>query len=116
MNISTILVVVPVHRLDAALVILADVSGVEVHHHDAETGRIVITQEAETIHDEVAGLERIKALPDIILAEMVSHYFEDDPEILDGHIPERSEAPVVVPAFLDDGPTIPNPRAENGEE
>ena len=121
MNISTILVVVPVHRFDAALETLAGVSGVEVHHHDAETGRIVITQEAETIHDEVAGLERIQTLPDVILAEMVSHYFEDDPEILDGYIPGASQTPAIVPAFLDDGPlnegpTVPDPRAENGEE
>ena len=95
---------------------LADLSGVEVHHHDPATGRIVITQEAETIRHEVAGLERIQALPDVILAEMVSHYFEDDAEILDGHLPKPSRNPVAVPAFLDGESTVSNPRAENGQE
>lgn len=116
MNVSAILVVVPVHRIDATLEILSGLEGVEVHHHDPDTGRIVVTQEAETIRAEVAGLERIKALPAVILAEMVSHYFEDDQEILDGHIPESAQAPVVVPPFLDDPPATPDPNPGNGEE
>jgi nitrate reductase NapD len=113
MNISAILVVVPPDRLDAAIDALDALPGVDVHHHHPSTGRIVITQEAERIRHEVAGLERIKTLPDVVMAEMVSHYFEDDQEILDGHIPELPEV-AVVPAFLNDEP--PDPNARNGEE
>jgi nitrate reductase NapD len=112
MNISTILVVVPQDRVETTLDTLASIPGVDVHHHEAQTGRIVITQEAETIRQEVAGLGRIKALPDVVLAEMVSHYFEDDQEVLDGHLRELSEAPV-VPTFLNDEP---HQGANNGEE
>ncbi len=113
MNISAILVVVPKDRHETAIETLDALPGVEVHHHDPATGRIIVTQEGERIRDEVAGLERIKALPDVVLAEMVSHYFEDDQEILDGHIPELPEVPV-VPTFLNDEPSDPN--ARNGEE
>jgi nitrate reductase NapD len=37
-----------------------------------------VTQEAESVGAELEGLDRIKAIPNVILAEMVYHYFEDD--------------------------------------
>ena len=70
---------------------LSGLDGIDVHHIEAATGRIVITQEAESISDEVDGLKRIRALPGIILAEMSYHNFEDDNELIDA-----------IPAELDD--------------
>ena len=75
---------------------LNQMDGIDVHHIDAASGRIVITQEAESISAEVEGLKRIRALPGIILAEMSYHNFEDDQELVDA-----------IPADLDDEANIP---------
>ena len=99
MNISGILVVVSPQRVDSMIELLQQMDGIDVHHIDAATGRIVITQEAATIRDEVDGLKRIQALPGIILAEMSYHNFEDDSELLQG-IPEDLDDTDNVPACL----------------
>ena len=100
MNISAILVVVPAADVDAATARLEALPGVEVRHSDPATGRLLALQEAETVDAEVAGLRRIQALPGVVLAEMVYHYFEDDPEIAAAR-PGEPAAPE-VPAFLED--------------
>jgi nitrate reductase NapD len=101
-NISGILVIAPGERLGETIQRLNALPGVEVHHTDPNTGRIVVTQEAATVQDEVDGLKRIKALPHIVLAEMVHHHFEDSSEVFD-HLPDSlqdaGELPE-VPAFL----------------
>jgi nitrate reductase NapD len=71
---------------------LEQLEGVDVHYSDPDSGRIVVTQEAETIAAEVEGLKRIKALPRVILAEMVYHCFENDSELMEGMPPEFSES------------------------
>ena len=105
MNISGILVIVSPERVDSMVEELNQLDGIDVHHIDASTGRIVITQEAATISDEVDGLKRIRALPGIILAEMSYHNFEDDTELLEG-IPAELDDECLentrVPAFLND--------------
>jgi nitrate reductase NapD len=100
MNISGILVVVPPRRTDTAIERLCALPGIEVHYSDAASGRIVITQEAPSISAEVEGLKRIRALPDIILAEMSYHYFGEDADVLenisrgpDGESPSQPEVP-----------------------
>ena len=102
MNVSGILVVVRPERVAAATDELARLDGVDVHHCDAASGRIVITQEAETIQAEVDGLKRIKALPYVILAEMAYHCFEEDRDVAGGIPPELDELEGLnpVPAFL----------------
>lgn len=91
MNISGILVVsAPEHTEDVSTQ-LGSLDGIDVHYVDAATGRIVITQEAESIRAEVEGLKRIRALPHVILAEMSYHNFEEDRELIDA-----------IPADLDD--------------
>jgi nitrate reductase NapAB chaperone NapD len=42
------------------------------------------------VGDEVEGFKRIRALPHVVAADLVQHYFEDDNEIIDA-----------VPAELD---------------
>ena len=96
MNISGILVIVSPQRVESMVAQLNQTDGIDVHHIDAASGRIVITQEAASIRDEVDGLKRIKALPGIILAEMSYHNFEDDSELLQG-----------IPADLDDTDNVP---------
>ena len=100
MNISGILVIVSPQRVESMVDQLNGLDGIDVHHIDAASGRIVITQEAASIKDEVDGLKRIRTLPGIILAEMSYHNFEDDTELLQG-----------IPAGLDeedlDGVRVP---------
>lgn len=91
MNISGILVVVSPQRVESIVEQLQGLDGIDVHHIDAASGRIVITQEAATIRDEVDGLKRIQALPGIILAEMSYHNFEDDSELLQGIPPDLDD-------------------------
>ena len=103
MNISGILVVVQPERLEETVEVLRGLPAVEVHHTEPATGRIVITQEAASIDDEVEGLKRIQALPHIILAEMVHHYFEQDRGIVENSRNDHTEGrPFVVPPFLDE--------------
>ncbi|HFD80673.1 MAG TPA: nitrate reductase formation protein NapD [Gammaproteobacteria bacterium] len=104
MNVSGILVVVTPEHIDRSVEMLQDMEGIEVHYRDDNTGRIIITQEAEHIRDEVDGLKRIKALPNVVLAEMVYHCFEDDDELIEGIPPELDEQEGVdsVPPGLND--------------
>jgi nitrate reductase NapD len=107
MNISGILVVTAPDNMDATVARLQQMEGIDVHHTDAPTGRIIITQEAETIHDEVDGLKQIRTLPGIILAEMSYHHFEEDhsnadqlPEELDDESLDTQQ----VPRYLNEEP------------
>lgn len=60
------------------MALLDTLPGIAVHHADPATGKIVITQEAASTSAEVEGLKRIKALNEVLMAEMIYHYFEDD--------------------------------------
>jgi nitrate reductase NapD len=91
MNISGILVVTSPEHTAKVTERLQNLTGIDIHYSDVETGRIVITQEAASISAEVDGLKRIRALPDVILAEMSCHYFEDDRELMNA-----------IPAEIDD--------------
>ena len=105
MNISGILVIVSPERVESMVDHLNGLDGIDVHHIDVATGRIVITQEAETINDEVNGLKRIRALPGIILAEMSYHNFEDDNELVNAipaELDDENLDAASVPAFLNE--------------
>lgn len=91
MNISGILVITSPEHTGTISEQLQSLAGIDVHHVDAATGRIVITQEADSISAEIDGLKRIRALPHIVLAEMSYHNFEEDRELIDA-----------IPAELDD--------------
>jgi periplasmic nitrate reductase NapD len=84
MNYSGIVVICRPELLDGVASALCELPGVEVHYHDRDQGKIVVVQEALSIEAEMNGLRRIKALPDVMLADMRYHYFEEDPEILEG--------------------------------
>lgn len=78
MNISGILVAsTPEHYAEVTRE-LSELNGIEVHIAHAETCRIIITQEAKKIGDEIASLRRIKEIPGVTMAEMVYHYVGED--------------------------------------
>jgi nitrate reductase NapD len=80
-NLSGILVIAAPGRFDEVVAGLPALPGVEVHHLDAATSRAVVVQEAAGIDQEVDGLRRIQSLPGVASAEMVYHYFGDDPSL-----------------------------------
>lgn len=104
MNLSGILVVAKPEWQSQVVGALNALEGVEVHHVDASEGRIIAVQEAEDIHAEIEALKRIKALPHVVMAEMVNHYFGDDAKEYDGIPPEleEQEEACAIPAYLND--------------
>ncbi len=91
MNLSAILVITAVAEVEACMSLLASQAGITVHHSDPVTGKIMLTQEAETIDAEIEGLKRIKALKGVSMAEMIYHYFEDD-ETLETRMPAELDS------------------------
>jgi len=79
MNISGILVVADTAHIDTVIEQLAALEGIEVDRCDRDSGRIVLVQEAPDIGAEVAGFCRIRALPHVLAADLVCHYFGDQP-------------------------------------
>ena len=69
---------------------LERIPGVDVHHTDPPTGRIVATIEAGTVEGEVETLERIQRMPGIVLAEMVQHHIDVEPAAEPGGVPKTS--------------------------
>jgi nitrate reductase NapD len=52
---------------------LNDLPGVQVHQKHPESGRVVLTLEAGTADEEVAGLRRIQTIPGVVSADLVYH-------------------------------------------
>jgi len=105
MNISGILVITTPEHIDDVSQQLKALPGIDIHFTDSGTGRIVITQEAETISAEVDGLKHIRTLPHVTLAEMSSHYFEEDRELIEAIPPELDDESLqqgTVPSYLND--------------
>ena len=103
MNLSGILVVAKPEWVPEVMQSLRALEGIEVHQVDETGGRIVVVQEAEDINGEVDGLKRIKALPHVVLAEMVYHYIAEDEKVYEELPPELAGEPsVAVPKFLQD--------------
>lgn len=105
MNLSGILVVASPEHQGWVVETLNGLEGVEVHQVDEETGRIIAVQEAADIHAEIESLKRIKALPHVIMAEMVYHYIADDKQAYEAMPPELEEKQdgfdaCAVPAYL----------------
>ena len=107
MNISGILVVTTPPKIDALIDDLNALPGIEVRHVDRDTSKLIVVQEAESIHDEVDGIKKIKKLPGVVLADMVNHYFAEDKNLTIKDLPEDLDEYTglhesVVPAYLND--------------
>lgn len=77
MNLSGILVTADPAALPTVLASLAALPGIEVRDVDSAMGRIVVVQEAADVGAEVDGFTRIRALPHVINADLVCHYFDE---------------------------------------
>lgn len=104
MNLSGILVIAKPQWQADVVQALNGLEGVEVHQVDEAAGRIVAVQEAADIHAEIEGLKRIKAVPHVVMAEMVYHYIADDQREYETLPPELTEQDqsCAVPAYFRD--------------
>lgn len=104
MNLSGILVIADTKWQDDVATAINAMSGVEIHHADRESGRMIAVQEAEDINAEVEGLRRIKTLPHVVMAEMVYHYIAEDEDEYTELPPDLAvqETSCTVPAYLMD--------------
>ena len=67
---------------------LSALPGVDVHHQEISTGRLVITLEAAEPDDEREGIERVRRGTGVISAELVYHYVAP---------PEEGDTPLRAP-------------------
>ena len=64
-------------KMDEVQELLERFPWAEVHHR-ADDGRMVLTLEAEGTDQSMDRLREIQQLPEILMAEMVEYYFEDE--------------------------------------
>lgn len=88
MNLSGIAVAVRPQELDAVAARLAALPGVEVAQVDRVGGRLVLVQEAASFADEVERFGAIQQTPGVASADLVCHYFGDQP--IDSPDPQRA--------------------------
>lgn len=71
-------------RADAwaeGLVALAGLEGVEIHHQDPESGRVVATVATEALKQQETVMREVRALPGVLLAEPVYAYRDAEGEV-----------------------------------
>ena len=73
---SGIMVVARPGRLRACEDAIRQSGLAEIHHDDPESGRIIAVLETATLEEQPEALRRIRALPDVLLAELV-YYLHD---------------------------------------
>lgn len=103
MNISGIVVTVLPQYVVKVTHDLSALPGLEVCQTDAVSGKLVVVQEAPSVGEEVESFKRIRAVPHVIAADLVQHYFEDDNELIHA-IPDGLDGleGIRVPAQLQD--------------
>jgi nitrate reductase NapAB chaperone NapD len=103
MNISGIVVTALPGNVAEVTQSLSAIPGLEVCQTDIASGKLVVVQEAASVGEEVEGFKRIRAVPHVIAADLVQHYFEHDNELIHA-IPEGLDGleGIRVPAELQD--------------
>ena len=81
MNISGVSVTTKPENVDQLTKTINNIEWAEVRHTD-EFGRMVVLIEGYDTGEEVKRLKELQSIPNILSAEMVYHYFEDEAERL----------------------------------
>lgn len=77
---SGVVVTVRPERMETCAQDLDDLSGVEVHHRHPDSGRLVVVVECRTIDEQQQALQRIQAVPGVLVAAPVYHYVDETAE------------------------------------
>ena len=98
MNISSIVVQCKQEHYDSVKEALESSGLCDYHFGDKEKGKIIITIEGADVSEDLSKLNAVQAIPNIITADMMQTYQEDQ---LDEEIKALEEADM-VPAMLND--------------
>ncbi len=79
MNISSIIVQVKPERIEEVINMLQNVDFCEYHLHD-DKGRIIVTIEGEGVEEEIIKLKQVQQIKNVISADMVYSYAEEELE------------------------------------
>ena len=110
MNISSIVVQTLPQNVESVIESLKQSGVCDYHMHDPK-GKIIVTVEGKDVEEEIAKLVAIQILPDIIAADMMMTYQEDQ---LDAEI-KKLEEQDIVPEMLNDENTDPRKIVYNGD-
>lgn len=78
MSISGIYVLIDPGHWESATESLRQLPGLDLHQHNASTGRLVLTQDAASAESQADGIERIRQIQGVVTAEPVYHYVDDE--------------------------------------
>ena len=78
MNYSSVVITLGAGAESRALKALSALEGLEVHHVDEASRRVVAVIEAETTGLEADVFERIRRTEGVIDVSLQAHYFEDE--------------------------------------
>ena len=78
MNYSSVVITLGAGAESRALKALSALEGLEVHHGDEASRRVVAVIEAETTGLEADVFERIRRTEGVIDVSLHAHYFEDE--------------------------------------
>jgi len=98
MNVSSIVVQALPQNIDELVAFFKEADYVDYHLHDKEKGKIIVTVEGKGVEEEIEKLVKIQRLPNVIAADMMMTYQEDE---LDAEI-KRLEEENPVPEVLND--------------
>ncbi len=98
MNISSIVVQAKPEHIDGILEIVQNATFCDYHFHDKDKGKIILTIEGENVDEEIKKLKIIQSLENVISAEMMMSYSEEE---LDREI-KKLQDQEPVPAMLND--------------
>ena len=111
MNISSIVVQALPKHIDALVAYFQEASYVDYHMHDKAKGKIIVTIEGKGVEEEIEKLIKIQRLPEVIAADMMMTYQEEE---LDEEI-RRLEAEDPVPEVLNDETIDPRDVVYHGD-
>lgn len=95
MTLSSIVVQTKPEKINSLIKTIKDSKLCEYHLHD-EKGRIIITVEGKNVEEEILKLQEIQKFPDVISAEMVYSYDEEELDKLRENIDDT------IPGWLND--------------
>ena len=77
MNISSIVVQAPSKYIDELVELFKEADYCDYHLHDKATGKIIVTIEGKDVEEEIEKLVKIQQIPQVMAADMMMTYQED---------------------------------------
>lgn len=77
MNVSSIVVKTTPENMKTVMAAINSLDFCEVHFHDKQ-GRIIVTIEGESIHDQIEIMKRVQNMPFVLHADLMYAYCENE--------------------------------------